>query len=37
MPLPVPYDDDEAFQTELESREQLAKRLAMEEVNGRAG
>jgi hypothetical protein len=37
MPLPVAYDDDEAFQTELESREELAKRLAMEEVNGRAG
>lgn len=39
MPLPVPYDDDEAFQTELESREQLAQRMAQEErmTSGRAG
>jgi hypothetical protein len=37
MPAPLPYDDDEAFQQELESREQLAERLAMEELNGRTG
>ena len=37
MPLPVPYDDDDAFQSELESREALAERLAREELNGRTG
>jgi hypothetical protein len=37
MPAPLPYDDDEAFQQELESREVLAERLAREELNGRTG
>jgi hypothetical protein len=37
MPLPLPYDDDEAFQQELESREALAERLAQEELSGRTG
>jgi hypothetical protein len=35
MLQPVPYDDDDAFQAEQESREQLANRLAREELNGR--
>lgn len=36
MLQPVPYDDDAAFNQEMESRESLAERLAEEELNGRA-
>jgi hypothetical protein len=36
MPPPIPYDDDDAFQVELETREELAKRLADLELEGAA-
>jgi hypothetical protein len=35
MPLAVPYDDDEAFQAEVESREALAERLGRQELQER--
>lgn len=34
MPVPLPYDDDDAYWEDRESREQLAARLMQEELDG---